>query len=265
MKSIVLLGSFTHQKTYTLSNEIQSFQMANESTSIGGPMMDIATEFANLSFEIHCMVKMGNDIESLECKDQLDSQGIFTQAISTDTPMPSELIVVTPSNQYTILSSSSVTSFLPTDQIPFVSFDHCDYGLLHEFNEDFLLRLFSKTPKVKWIMNHGFPNANLLKYLHGIILNEAEFRKHSKGFSKEMMSQMLVNAGVKWIVILSDRDVFVYNEDYEEFTFPSNQPIGIHNPLRQSFIAQLINTLYEHNSIKQAVEFCLSLTPVNDN
>src|SRR5690554_469483 len=107
MKSIVLLGSFTHQKTYTLSNEIQSFQMANESTCIGGPMMDIATEFANLSFETHCMIKMGNDIESLECKDQLDSQGIFTQAISTDTPMPSELIVVTPSNQYTILSSSS--------------------------------------------------------------------------------------------------------------------------------------------------------------
>lgn len=261
MKSIVLFGSFTHQTTYKLSNELQSFQLAEESVSVGGPIMDIAKEFANLSFETHCMIKMGNDIASLECQDQLDSEGIFTQAISANGPMPTELIVVTPSNQYTILSSSNVTSFSPSDQLPYVSFDHCDYGLLHEFNEDFLSRLFVKTPKVKWIMNHGFPNANLLKYIHGVVLNESEFQRHSKGFSKEMMGQMMVNAGVKWIIVLSDHQVFVFNDDYEDYQFSSNQLFGIHNKLRQSFIAQLITKLSNSIPIVAAVESLVVLNP----
>ena len=227
MKSIVIFGTFAQRQIFsTQHSALLPYQPAKISTETGGSTTHLVNIFLDMDWQTHLMTKLGNDIASLTCQNDLEQKGCFVYAKQEDIPLTRETVIRTLNHEYVLSLYDFVSDFSVDDDLPLSAIAHCDFGILNEHNEKFIEVLFRRTPNVKWIFNHTFPNANLLRTVHGVLLNESEFNVMNKGYTLELMGLMITSIGVRWLIVLMDNGDIMYYTSKADDTFAGIDKIG---------------------------------------
>ena len=205
------------------------------------------------------MTKLGNDIASLTCQDELEKNGCFVYAKQEDIPLTRETVIRTIDHEYVLSLYDSVSDFSLDDDLPLSAIAHCDYGILNEHNEKFIDGVFRRAPQVKWIFNHTFPNANLLRCVHGVVLNESEFKVLNKGYTLELMGLMITSIGVRWLIVLMDNSDIMYYTSKADDTFAGLDNYGANEEKRNDFLLALLEKLQEKEIEEAILDFELKL------
>lgn len=253
MKSIVIFGTFAQRQIFTTPHStLLPYQSAIISDEIGGSTSVLVNLFLDRHWQTHLMTKLGNDFASLTCQNELEEKGCFVYAKQMDVPLTSETVIRTNEHEYVLSVNDSLSTFKEDDDLPFAAIAHCDYGILSERNEKFLEVVFRRAPKVRWIFNHTFPNANLLRSVHGVLLNESEFYVLNKGYTLELMGLMITNIGVRWLIVLLDNGDIMYYTGKADNTFPGRDNYGANEEKRCEFLLLLLEKLQE-KEIEEAI------------
>jgi hypothetical protein len=253
MKSIVIFGTFAQRHILsTQHSALLPYQFAKTSTETGGSTTHLVNIFLNSNWQTHLMTKLGNDLASLTCQDELEQKGCFVYAKQEDIPLTSETVIRTRDHEYILSLQDSISAFSADDDLPFAAIAHCDYGLLSERNEKFVDVVLRRAPHVKWIFNHTFPNANLLRSVHGVLLNESEFNVLNKGYTLELMGLMITSIGVRWLIVLMDNGDIMYYTNKADDTFAGLDNYGANEEKRSEFLLMLLEKLQE-KEIEEAI------------
>lgn len=253
MKSIVIFGTFAQRQILsTQHSALLPYQFAKTSTETGGSTTHLVNIFLNNNWQTHLMTKLGNDLASLTCQDELEQKGCFVYAKQEDIPLTSETVIRTTDHEYILSLQDSISAFSADDDLPFAAIAHCDYGLLSERNEKFVDVVLRRAPHVKWIFNHTFPNANLLRSVHGVLLNESEFNVLNKGYTLELMGLMITSIGVRWLIVLMDNGDIMYYTNKADDTFAGLDNYGANEEKRSEFLLMLLEKL-QKKEIEEAI------------
>jgi hypothetical protein len=253
MKSIAIFGTFAQRQIFnTLHSALLPYQSATVSTEIGGATTHLVNLFLDKQWQTHLMTKLGNDLVSLTCQDELEQKGCFVYAKQEDIPLTNETVIRTSDHEYVLSLHDSLSVFSASDDLPFAAIAHCDYGILIERNEKFIDVVLRRAPAVKWIFNHTFPNANLLRSVHGVLLNESEFNVLNKGYSLELMGLMITSIGVRWLIVLLDNGDIMFYTNKADDTFPGLDNYAANEQKRNEFLVMLLDKLQE-KEIEEAI------------
>lgn len=260
MKSIVIFGTFAQRQIFsTQHSALLPYQPAKISTETGGSTTHLVNSFLAKGWQTHLMTKLGNDIASLTCQDELEKNGCFVYSKQEDIPLTRETVIRTIDHEYVLSLYDSVSDFSMDDDLPFSAIAHCDYGILNEHNDKFIDGIFRRAPKVKWIFNHTFPNANLLRCVHGVVLNESEFNVLNKGYTLELMGLMITSIGVRWLIVLMDNGDIMYYTSKADNTFAGLDNYGANEEKRNDFLLALLEKLQEKEIEEAILDFELKL------
>lgn len=260
MKSIAIFGTFAQRQIFTTRHPaLLPYQIANVSTEIGGSTSHLVNIFLDKNWQTHLMTKLGNDIASLTCQNELEQKGCFVYAKQEDIPLTSETVIRTLDHEYVLSLHDAISAFSASDDLPYAAIAHCDYGIISERNEKFVESVFRRAPNVKWIFNHTFPNANLLRNVYGVLLNESEFNVLNKGYSLELMGLMITNIGVRWLIVLMDNGDIMYYTNKADNTFAGLDNYGANDDKRSEFLLELLEKLQEKEIEEAILDFQLKL------
>jgi hypothetical protein len=260
MKSIVIFGTFAQRQIFsTQHSALLPYQPAKISTETGGSTTHLVHIFLDMDWQTHLMTKLGNDIASLTCQNELEQRGCFVYAKQEDIPLTKETVIRTLNHEYVLSLYDSVSDFSVDDDLPLSAIAHCDYGILNEHNEKFIESLFRRAPNVKWIFNHTFPNANLLRTVHGVLLNESEFNVLNKGYTLELMGLMITSIGIRWLIVLLDNGDIMYYTSKADDIFAGIDNYGANEEKRNDFLLALLEKLKEKEIEEAILDFALKL------
>lgn len=260
MKSIAIFGIFAQRQIFTTSHPaLLPYQIASISTETGGSTSHLVNIFIDNDWQTHLMTKLGNDMSSLTCQHELEQKGCFVYAKQENIPIASETVIRTLDHEYVLSLHDAVSTFNANDDLPYAAIAHCEYGIISERNDKFIENVFRRAPNVKWIFNHTFPNANLLRNVYGVLLNESEFNVLNKGYSLELMGLMITSIGVRWLIILMDNGDIMYYTAKADDTFAGMDNYGSNDIKRNEFLLALLDKLQEKEIEEAILDFQLKL------
>lgn len=258
MKSIVIFGTFAQRQIFTTPHAaLLPYQSAVVSAEVGGSTTHLVHLFLDHQWQTHLMTKLGNDFVSLSCQNELEEKGCFVYAKQEDVPLTSETVIRTKDHEYILSVQDTLSTFNPEDDLPFAAIAHCDYGILSEKNNNFIETVFRRASNVRWIFNHTFPNPNLLRSVHGVLLNESEFQVLNKGYTLELMGLMITNIGVRWLIVLLDNGDIMYYTQKADNTFRGRENYGFTEEKRNEFLLMLLEKLQEKEIEEAILDFMM--------
>lgn len=191
MKNIVLIGTSMHDHIF-LGKDVKVGQCNKGSIvkCFGGSMHNIAFNLGCLDTFPIFFTKLGNDEVSGQIQDSLTVQGVEVHPFYVDKPTPIFQSILGLDKPFFLSTITPDFYFNNTDTINYSVFID-SIGTTDCTNEEFLEKLFVNTPSTRWILSGFIPNANLLNYVEGIVLNEDEYIEDENYF----------NSNLQWIIL----------------------------------------------------------------
>lgn len=202
MKSVALIGDVSPTIQFDSNNNntpsIDELKEAFETRD--AEIVKIALALRKLNVEVHLVTHIGLDPLGMAITKHLEDNGCFLYPL----PTPSSSIRIT--DDALDYDHNPHNPFM-TDDIPFVAFDHCDYGILFEKDDALLEALFQRKTKTQWITAGFYPSLTLSFKLFGVILDDQALNEEE---DRQTICERLILLDIPWVLFFKDDEVILY-------------------------------------------------------
>lgn len=262
MSTISVIGSSWMEESVISTSDISS--SGNNPAQIfkyaSGDMHNIAYSLAELGCHISFCTKYGNDFDTANMWNALNSLDIMQYGPTLPEKIPHLVSVTSKNKTLSFYEGSDEFKFKIDDLYPHASFENSEYAITDIDDNNVLELLVSKSPKTNWILSRFVPNKNVLSCIEGIILKYEDALVLGKPMDFDRICYRLCELGAKWVVItMGTQGIYTYrnkvSHNYEGFHLDNAYSSGCYS----GFVAGFIYGLSEYYDFSKAIQFGINV------
>ena len=177
-----------------------------------GDMYNVAYNLALLDTQTSLCMKYGNDLESAELWNKLNSLNVMLYGPTVTEKLPTLVTVSSNSRTLKFWDDNDAFAFDIDDLYPHTAFAKSDFVVTDIRDNKILELLVNKSPKTKWVISRHVPTKEIMEHVEGIILTYEDALKLGKATDFDRICYRLCALGAKWVIIyMGKQGIYSYS------------------------------------------------------